>query len=147
MRDAWYFGISEQSKAAVHRRADAQSLFDAERWQGAMYLAGYALECLLKAKLMKQYGCRQLDDLGDEFVRRGLLEDSSSVYTHEFALLLKWSGRLNSLQQDRTINRAFAKANRWSPSWRYSSAASQRESAEEFLVAIDSVRQWVETNL
>ena len=38
-----YHGISEQSKAAKHRWDDAQPLFAAERWRGAMYLAGYSV--------------------------------------------------------------------------------------------------------
>ena len=53
-RDA-HFGISEQEKASVHRREDARILFEQDRLRGSMYLAGYAVECLLKARLMRIY--------------------------------------------------------------------------------------------
>jgi hypothetical protein len=68
-----YFGVTEQSKAAKHRWDDAQALLAAGRWRGAMYLAGYAVECLLKATLMRRFGCRQLAELEEELRRRGTL--------------------------------------------------------------------------
>ncbi len=49
-----YFGISEQSKASKHRLDDARALFNAVRWRGAMYMAGYALEYLLKRKVLQE---------------------------------------------------------------------------------------------
>ena len=44
-------GISELARASRHRFADARALLREARWQGAMYIAGYAVECLLKTKL------------------------------------------------------------------------------------------------
>ena len=69
-----YIGVSEQSKASMHRLDDARALINAERWRGAMYMAGYAVECLLKTKLMQVYGCRTLRELENELQRRGLLD-------------------------------------------------------------------------
>jgi hypothetical protein len=48
-----FYGISEQAKAGKHRLDDAHVLFNGARWRGAMYLAGYAIECRLKTKLMR----------------------------------------------------------------------------------------------
>ncbi|HQU42571.1 MAG TPA: hypothetical protein PK867_07145 [Pirellulales bacterium] len=50
-----FSGVSEQAKAAKHRMDDARALFNATRWRGAMYLAGYSLECLLKVKLARDF--------------------------------------------------------------------------------------------
>lgn len=47
-----FIGIAEQTKASVHRLDDAYALYQAARWRGAMYVAGYAVECLIKSKLM-----------------------------------------------------------------------------------------------
>ena len=43
-----YYGVSEQGKAGKHRLDDARALLNSVRWRGAMYLAGYAVECLLR---------------------------------------------------------------------------------------------------
>jgi len=50
-----YSGITEQTKASVHRLDDARALLREQRWRGSMYLAGYAIECQLKAKLMQNH--------------------------------------------------------------------------------------------
>jgi hypothetical protein len=38
-----------QLEASRHRRKDAELLQQSARWNGAIYLAGYAIECSLKA--------------------------------------------------------------------------------------------------
>ena len=48
-------GISELAVASRQRLADAKALLNASRWRGAMYIGGYAVECLLKTKLMHIY--------------------------------------------------------------------------------------------
>jgi hypothetical protein len=40
---------SDFQKLAMDRIADAKALLAAKRWAGAYYLAGYAVECALKA--------------------------------------------------------------------------------------------------
>lgn len=81
MRDLFY-GVSEQSKAGKHRMDDARALLNAFRWRGAMYMAGYSIECLLKTKLMRMYDWRPLRELEEELQRRGVLTAQASVFTH-----------------------------------------------------------------
>jgi hypothetical protein len=81
-----FAGISEQSKAGQHRRADADALFEKRRWRGAMYLAGYAIECLIKAKLMERFKQSNLEDLETEFKRRHVIPDRSSLFDHRIEL-------------------------------------------------------------
>ncbi len=40
---------AELQRLAKDRLLDAKALFAARRWSGAYYLAGYAVECALKA--------------------------------------------------------------------------------------------------
>ncbi len=47
MMREFVYGVSEQEKAGKHRMQDARVLLNAGRWRGAMYLAGYSVECLL----------------------------------------------------------------------------------------------------
>jgi hypothetical protein len=43
---------AELQQLAEDRRLDAEALLAAQRWAGAYYLAGYAVECGLKACIM-----------------------------------------------------------------------------------------------
>ena len=60
LRDLFY-GVSEQGKAGKHRMDDARALLNAVRWRGAMYMAGYSVECLLKTKLMRTQHLRGIE--------------------------------------------------------------------------------------
>jgi hypothetical protein len=48
MADHLFSGVSEQTRAATQRKTDALTLRSQERWRGAMYLMGYAVECKLE---------------------------------------------------------------------------------------------------
>ena len=94
MRD-FFYGVTEQGKAAKHRMDDARALLNAVRWRGAMYMAGYAIECLLKSNLMHMFECRHLRELEEELHRRGMLPQQGTVFTHQLEMLLRlgqWSG-------------------------------------------------------
>src|SRR5690349_24208834 len=83
-----FHGITEQGKAAFKRLRDAEALLseiDSDRWRrqkgrharGAMYLAGYAIECKLKAIAMEIHRCRTLAQLASK-----LGADERDIYTH-----------------------------------------------------------------
>ena len=147
MAKAAHHGLSEQSKAVKHRRDDAQVLFDGGRWRGAMYLAGYCIECLLKAKLMRMFRCRQLHELEQTLQRRGILTASGTVFTHQLETLFVLTGGWNRLRNDPDLWRVFQHVNRWMPAWRYTADLSSRQEASRFLEAVDEVRNWIENNI
>ncbi len=93
-----YTGVCEQAKASVHRLDDVCALSNAGRWRGAMYMAGYAIECLLKTKLMQMYRCRTLHELEDELQWRGALADHTTVFTHRLELLFRLTQRFDQLR-------------------------------------------------
>ncbi len=142
-----HHGLTEQTKASQHRRVDAQTLQDGDRWRGAMYLAGYAVECLLKAKLMKQYNCHHLQDLEEELHRRGLLPEQATIFTHDIERLLKWTRAIDRLRQNAQLWRTFNLVNRWLPAWRYDSNPANREDAKTFLAAVDTILHWIQNNV
>lgn len=47
-----FSGRTAQAKAGLKRLKDAKKLRNCESWHGSMYLAGYYVECKLKARLM-----------------------------------------------------------------------------------------------
>ena len=142
-----YTGVSEQAKASIQRLDDARALFNAGRWRGAMYMAGYAVECLLKTKLMQRYNCRTLHELEDELQRRGALAEHATVFTHHLEVLLRLTQRLDQLRQHRTLWPQFALVNRWIPAWRYTADVANQQDAADFLEAVVQIMQWLEHNV
>lgn len=142
-----YIGVSEQMKASKHRLNDAHALFNSARWHGAMYLAGYSIECLLKAKLMQMYNCRHLRELEEVLQRRGVLAAEATVFTHHLEVLLRLAKGQKRLRQNRTLWPLFSIVNLWMPAWRYSSNLSNSKSAKNFLEAVEKIIDWVEHNI
>ncbi len=142
-----YFGVSEQAKASRHRMDDARVLLKAARWRGAMYMAGYAVECLLKTKLMRMYNCRHLHELEEELQRRGVLPAHGTVFTHQLEALLKLTQGLDRLRRDGNLWRTFNTVNRWIPAWRYTANPANREDAENFINAVERILHWIDNNI
>jgi HEPN domain len=140
-------GVTEQTRASRHRLDDAEALFEKGRWRGCMYMAGYSLECLLKAKLMQRFQCRTLEMLEDELHERRLLRRSRSIFIHELEPLLRLLGALERLRSSPQGADRLGLVNKWVPAWRYSPDLSDRDSAETFLSAVRDLRTWVSNNL
>jgi HEPN domain-containing protein len=145
MRDLFY-GVSEQGKAGKHRMVDAQVLLNAGRWRGAMYMAGYSVECLLKTRLMRMFDCRHLQELDDELQGKGILPVQATVFTHQLESLLRLTGASERLRQNEAHWRLFNKVNRWIPAWRYTADPSNPDDANDFLEAVEKVSLWIENN-
>jgi hypothetical protein len=112
-----------------------------------MYMAGYAVECLLKTKLMQMYSCRTLRDLEDELQRRGALAEHATVFTHHLELLFRLTRRYDQLRQHRLLWPQFVLVNRWIPAWRYTADVANRQDAADFLEAVAQTMQWLEHNV
>jgi hypothetical protein len=98
-RDLFY-GVSEQAKAGKHRMDDARALLNAARWRGAMYMAGYSIECLLKTKLMRMFSCRNLRELEEQLQNKGILAGEATIFTHQLELLLRLANGIGRLRQN-----------------------------------------------
>ena len=140
-------GVSEQANASRQRLADAKSLLNASRWRGAKYMAGYAVECLLKTKLMHIYDCKNLRQLEDLLLQRSILPVHRTVFTHQLEDLLRLTPGYNRLRQNRDVWHTFHEVNLWTPQWRYTAKPSTRQEATRFLAFIENVMRWIETNL
>lgn len=146
IRDLFY-GVTEQGKAGKHRMDDARALFNAVRWRGAMYMAGYSVECLLKTKLMRMFNCRHLRELEDELQGKGILGAQGTVFTHQLELLLRLANAIDRLRQSEEHWRSFNMVNRWIPAWRYTADLSNPEDAKDFLDAVEKVAHWIDHNV
>jgi HEPN domain-containing protein len=142
-----YYGVSEQAKAGRHRMDDARALWNSTRWRGAMYMAGYAVECLLKTKLMRKFDCRHLRELESELQTRGILDAQATVFTHQLERLLRLTNARDRLQNSQENWRLFNIVNRWVPAWRYNTDMSNREDAQDFLEAVEKISHWIDVNV
>ncbi len=112
---------NELENLADIRVKEAEVLLKAKCYHGAYYLAGYALECTLKACIAKQIKAFDFPD-------RKLTNDS---YTHDLTKLLLTAGLKQELDEQEKLNKDFklnwAVAIRWSEESRYEYAIGEQD--------------------
>ncbi len=143
-----YSGRTEQTKAAIKRLIDARRLQAQSRWRGAMYLAGYSIECKLKARLMEMYNLDRLEQLETEIERR--LGRPVDVFTHSIEVLFGLTGARDRLLNDprrSTALRAYHSCNAWKPAWRYKSDDGNEDDCNTFMEAVDAFGQFIDHNV
>ena len=145
-----YSGLTDLTKAAIHRRRDARRLFDpdnrdahdAQHRQGAVYMAGYVIECKLKCVAMEMHECVTLEQL---IQRRGF--DERELYSHGLETLGSHVPALWHRFQRSEVWPEFQRwINRWRPSWRYSPRSMSEDDTRRFLRAVDRMSTWLEGN-
>ena len=143
-----YGGRTELSKAAVQRRRDAWVLLAAHRWRGAMYLAGYAVECKLKVQLMERYNCFDLNRLEDKIEAvTGRRPNLATVRGHNLEYLMGFSGSWERLRQNRDVYRCFVVCNTWDHRWRYRGDLGKQQEARRFMECVDRLYDWLSHNV
>ncbi len=141
-------GRTDQAKAALKRYIDAQRLQAQRRWRGAMYMAGYSVECRLKARLMERYDLNTLAQLDEEIERR--LGHRVNVFTHSIEVLFGLTGARDRLLRDRvhpSALRAYQWCNRWKPAWRYMPDEGSEDECNGFMVAVREFGSFVTNNV
>ena len=117
------------------RLREAKVLLDNGCYEGAYYLAGYAVECALKACITKQI--RRYDFPDRKF--------SSSIYTHNLVELIKLAGLESDFQQrkaNKDFDRNWATVKDWSEELRYKHGVTEAN-AKDFYVAVVNQRNGV----
>ncbi|HEY2410860.1 MAG TPA: hypothetical protein VGI40_01380 [Pirellulaceae bacterium] len=140
-------GITELTKASAERLTDAKSLIGARRYRGAVYIAGYAVECILKTKLMQRFNCRNLDELDDKLRKRRQIGEDRSLFTHELILLVTLLDCIDRIQADRRIRKYFSHVSQWTPHWRYTAEPINAEKATDFIQAVAGLVQWISASV
>jgi hypothetical protein len=115
-------------RIARARLRDSEALFDAGRYDGAIYLCGYAIELALKARI-----CRVLNWPGFP-ATRAEFTPYQSFRTHSLDVLLTLSGWEQRVKR-RYPTEWSAVAN-WDPEMRYTPAGTaSRHDAHEMIVS------------
>lgn len=113
---------------ANDRLRDANVLLRQKRYNGAVYLGGYVIECLLKAAI-----CVHLN------------RDNLPVnyQTHDLAELMNHSGLFSLLQANQTLRRSFSMVKSWNVGIRYRGRRFKPVETQQFIAAVKEVRQWI----
>jgi len=113
------------------RIQEAKLLLDNGFHQGAYYLAGYAVECALKACIAKKTRAHDFPD--KELVQK--------LFTHDLEVLLRKAGLESELLSDAegnaTLERNWTLVKEWSEEARYSTASLIPFAEELFSAIID----------
>jgi HEPN domain-containing protein len=113
-------------RLAETRLQDARVLLTSGRHPGAYYLAGYSIECALKACIAKQVARFSFPDK----------DFASKVYTHKLEDLVKHAGLQQAFATARQANTAldanWAVVKDWSEAARYQHAISESQADDMF---------------
>ena len=121
--------FAEFQRLTDTRLAEAKLLLRGGHWDGAYYLAGYAVECAFKVILTTQ-----LTSLGG-VPDRG---DVSSFYQHNLAELRNLAGLESAMTSDPSLKQSWIVITQWSERTRYEFDKTQQQ-AEDLLTAIEKV--------
>jgi len=113
-------------RLALKRLEDAEILFKAERFDASFYLAGYAVECALKACIAER---TQLYEFPDKPL-------ATKVYTHNLDVLLEVAELKTELASDEAFQANWNVVREWSEESRY--REYNQQSADSILRAISS---------
>ncbi len=106
-----------------------------------MYLGGAAVECRIKAIAMEVHGCQTLDELAR---RWGV--GSNEIYTHRLDALARRLPSYNRFKKSYAWGCFTSQVNRWRVKRRYDPKDATQEEANDFLMAVDRVIEWLNNN-
>ncbi|MCK4341445.1 MAG: hypothetical protein KAY37_06970 [Phycisphaerae bacterium] len=116
---------------------------ESQRWRGAMYLLGYAVECSLKAKLMERFGTRTLHGLEERLRERFGVE--TNLFTHNLGTLMELTSTEHRMGSE--LRRFWGVCRRWEVHWRYNPDPGHEHGCDEFFTACREVLRFVKNNV
>lgn len=144
---------SQMRTVADRRFGDADALFitgDNARANGAIYLAGIGVECLLKARLIEKHlwlqNANRQDKPPDSFLYRLCYQRHDLIGLLEHLPELR-DGLLKAGQKQGKgaglLQTLVSVASRWTISIRYSPQTATMHEAEQFMRKIGEVKPWL----
>ena len=126
--------VSELRSISATRLDDAQALFDAGRYDGVVYLCGYAVELVIKARICETLNWEGYPSTNREF------RDYLTFRTHDLKVLLRLSGQESRIIK--SMRDTWRAVSNWNPDMRYRIPGSTSRSAAATL--LEQVRQVLE---
>jgi hypothetical protein len=111
------------------RLADAKSLLDRSRYNGAIYLAGYAVECHLKYAVCE---------------KKNILYLPAHLEVHDWDILVKSAGLIADIKAQPQVSHIYdALAERWGPALRYRTGKYTLAEASHLYTEMTSVYEFL----
>lgn len=124
--------------AAGRRLDDAKTLYNADRTTGSMYLAGYTVECMLKALIIAQATSTRKPEVLKEFHGSG---------AHNFGRLRAAYLKLGGTRFPKDVVESFLVVQEWGTEWRYDPAPRPADDAESFLASVARIWECIDKRL
>ena len=125
-------------RAALERLDDAVFLNAAARNTAAVYLAGYAVECMLKALVVSLVPENRQAEVENRF--RG-------AKAHDFDWLLRLYRQLGGQGMPRVLAADYARVNTWTTEFRYVTSTMKEQETQAFLASARRVVEWANGRL
>lgn len=125
------------SDVAKQRYDDARFLLG-HRNTAAIYLAGYAVECILKALWLSRVPPRR---------RSKQVESFRGEKGHDLDWLKVQYMRRGGEPFTPAISKAFGRVNGWRTDLRYNPGTAKAKDAKAFLLAVEEILEWAERRL
>jgi HEPN domain-containing protein len=126
-------------RASLERLTDAHFLYEkANRTTAAVYLAGYAVECVLKALILSQLPAKEVSEMVKQF-RGGK--------AHDYDWLKHVYRDIGGPVLPKPIVEAFVVVEDWGTEMRYNPGRIDPEDAEVFLSSAKTIIQWADGRL
>ena len=122
-------------RCAEHRFEEAEMLLRNGYSTGAVYLAGYGVECMLKALILSSTPRSQ---------EKALLDSFRGKAGHHYDLLKDLYLLRGGAPFPRDVNRAFSLVDGWSTDLRYSPRETERREADAFVDAARRIMGWID---
>jgi len=120
----------ELQRIAKARLLDAEALFSSKRYDGSIYLCGYAVEIGLKNRICKTLNWKAFPYTRSEF------QNYQSFKTHSLDVLLSLSGAEEQIKK--TFFAEWSVVAKWDPEARYKTIGSATKQTAKLM--IDSTR-------
>ena len=122
-------------RCAMQRFEDAEYLLEAGRTTGAVYLAGYGVECILKALIIDSAAKGSREDISASF--RG-------ARAHDFEWLKALYVSNRGANFPRPVRECFVLVSTWSTDFRYRAGSVNTKDSVEFLEAANGIIIWAD---
>lgn len=122
-------------RAAQQRFEDAEFLLSGDRTTGTVYLAGYGVECILKALILSTV---------PQLQEQAVLAQFRGGRAHDFDWLLRLYRQNQSVAIPRSTREDLRRVTTWSTEMRYSPGTISLRDARGFLDSAANIIAWAE---
>jgi hypothetical protein len=125
-------------RCSFQRFEESQILLRAGYTTGAVYLAGYAIECILKSLILSAVSRKKAD---------GVLQSFRGQRAHDYQWLRSMCFPKGGARLPTEVKHSFTLVDGWSTEMRYSPLLLKIEDADSFLKATDVILRWADGRL